>query len=310
MPGRRSCGTAAATLPLFGRHRPREREESLGNTLSTIGTNQHGMRERGQQHKSREAGKPYADTAYSVLSPGDRITVVPYPSTIVAQYPRQQQEERRDQSMQLVPEYKALAAAVTRTLGTVPLSHMEYRDKEHGWMLVQDCMKPSPLLEVILEPHAASYSGLNLPPPHFLQGPSSCPVKASGLTDTGAQMDICSPTLGQQLGLDTSSLFLVKARVFASSRGASIDIIGGIIVKLSAPGREQTTLLTVRLMYVASNMSHTYFSLSTLTARLGVVGETFPRIGESSSAPAPPARCHTPPSPRCPARQPKTTCLS
>ena len=67
--------------------------------------------------------------------------------------------------------------------------------------------------------------------------------------------------------------------MFAAFQGASIDIISGIIVKMSAPGREQTALSPVRLMYVASNVSRTYMSLSTLTA-LGVVGETFPRIGD------------------------------
>ena len=118
----------------------------------------------------------------------------------------------------------------------------------HGWRWVEDNMRPSPLLEVTLELHAASYLGLDLPPPRFLQGCSSCPVITSGVADTGAQMDICSPALAQQLGIDTSSLFPVKARVFAASRGASIDIIGGIIVKMSAPGREQTTLSMVRLM--------------------------------------------------------------
>ena len=100
-------------------------------------------------------------------------------------------------------------------------------------------MRPSPLLEVTLELHAASYLGLDLPPPRFLQGRSSPRlVTASGVADTGAQMDICSPALAQQLGIDTSSLFPVKARVFAVSWGASIDIIGGIIVKMSAPRRE------------------------------------------------------------------------
>jgi hypothetical protein len=155
---------------------------------------------------------------------------------------------------------------------------MEYRDTGHGWRWVEDSMRPSPLLEVTLELHAASYLAMDLPPPRFLQGRSSCPVITSGVADTGAQMDICSPALAQQLGIDTSSLFPVKARVFAASRGASIDIIGGIIVKMSAPGR-RNALSTVRLMYVASNVSRTYLSLSTLTD-LGVVDEAFPRIGD------------------------------
>ena len=323
------CPAAAGALPpLAGSCRPGDRRVCLGNPLPPTSTIQHGTREPGQQHESRDAGKPYAGTAYRALPPGGNVPVVLHPSPIVGQSPRQQQDERKDQSLQFsqhpeagrpglpadssiehyagtahralapgglvpinhsflanhqplrpLPEYESLAAAVTRMSGAVPLCHMEYRDTGHGWKWEEDIMRPSPLLEVTLELHTTSYLGLDLPLPRFLQGRSSSrPVTASGVADTGAQMDICSPALAQQLGIDTSSLFPVKARVFAASRGASIDIIGGIIVKMSAPGR-QTALSTVRLIYVASNVSRTYLSLSTLTD-LGVVDEAFPRIGD------------------------------
>ena len=287
----------------------------LGNPLPPTSTIQHATREPGQQHESRDAGKLYAGTAYRVLPPGGNVPVVLHPSPIVGQSPRQQQDKRKDQSLQFPQHLEAgqpglpadssiepYAGTAHRALApgglvpinhsflanyqplrplpeyeAVPLCHMEYRDTGHGWKWEEDIMRPSPLLEVTLELHTTSYLGLDLPLPRFLQGRSSSrPVTASGVADTGAQMDICSPALVQQLGIDTSSLFPVKARVFAASRGASIDIIGGIIVKMSAPGR-QTALSTVRLMYAASNISSTYLSLSTLTD-LRVVDEAFPRI--------------------------------
>ena len=96
------------------------------------------------------------------------------------------------------------------------------------------------------------------------------------VADTGAQMDICGAKLATWLGIDISSLFPVGAKVFGASSGASIDILGRILVTLTEPGREQTAKSTVRMIYVERNMARTYLSFSILQA-LGVVDTSFPR---------------------------------
>ena len=58
-------------------------------------------------------------------------------------------------------------------------------------------------------------------------------MKTGGI-DTGAKMEICGASLPVRLGIDISSLFPIKAK------GANIETISGILVKLSAPRREKT----------------------------------------------------------------------
>ena len=53
--------------------------------------------------------------------------------------------------------------------------------------------------------------------------------------DTVSQMGIFSTALMHQLGVDPTSLLPVRARIFGASRGAKIDIIGGIILEISDP---------------------------------------------------------------------------
>ena len=92
-------------------------------------------------------------------------------------------------------------------------------------------------------------------------------------------MDVTSVATIQSMGLDISSLVPVRARVFGPSRGAEIKMKGGILLKVEAPDGKGPS--TVRLFYVAENVSRTYLSLATLKA-LGIVGPDFPRWPASS----------------------------
>ena len=168
------------------------------------------------------------------------------------------------------------SASSTKSLSLPPLCHMEYVECEDGsWAFKETGPLASPQLPVSLSLHSPSYKSLKLPPP--LSRSHSDPIPAVGLavTDSGAQMDVASVATIQAMGLDTSSLMPVRARVFGPSRGAEIKMKGGILLKVASPNGEGPS--TVRLFYVAENVNRTYLSLATLKA-LGIVEPDFPRI--------------------------------
>ena len=128
-----------------------------------------------------------------------------------------------------------------------------------------------------LEVHAASYVKLGLGKSRTR---TAEPMLASdqAIADMGAKMDICSPALLRQLGIDPTSLVPVPARIFGTSNGAKIDIIGGIILKISNPFDRMTKpsiSSVVCLFYMADNISNTY-SLATL--KTGSRQNVFPKI--------------------------------
>ena len=101
------------------------------------------------------------------------------------------------------------------------------------------------------------------------------PAVGLAVANTGAQMDVVSVATIQSMGLDTSSLVPVRARVFGPSRGAEIKMKGGILLKVGPSTGDG--LSTIRLFYVAESVNQTYLSLATLKAQ-GIVPPDFPRI--------------------------------
>lgn len=84
------------------------------------------------------------------------------------------------------------------------------------------------------------------------------------------------------MGIKLSSIFPVTAKVFGAN-GANIDIIGGLFITLTNPGRENAAISGNRLMYMARNVSCTYISLAALT-ELGAVLKGFPKIADKNRA--------------------------
>ena len=163
----------------------------------------------------------------------------------------------------------------------IPLCHMEYCKGADGvWAFRETSPLASPQLKISLKLHIDTYESMSLPMPVRTAGHSEKGVDTSGVADTGAQMDICSVSTVRSMGLDTTSLLPVKARVFGASKDAELNILGGIMLEVRPPYLLQDQVLsTVRLFYVASNVTKTYLSLGTLKA-LHVVEEEFPRIPE------------------------------
>ena len=183
---------------------------------------------------------------------------------------------------------------MTTQAASLPLCHMEYKEDTRGiWRWKEEGPLASPRLPVRLEVHTTSYKWLNLPPPQSIQD-SIDAIKGPAVPDTGAQMDVCGTNLMHKMGVDLTSLFPVKARIFGASRDAQINIVGGIILLVSDPNDHtgDSSRSTTRLFYVATNVTSTYLSLATLKA-LGVVEPSFPKFAAlnvvaSSTASLPP----------------------
>ena len=158
----------------------------------------------------------------------------------------------------------------------IPLCHMEYKQVMGGtWEFREAKPLPSPQLRVKLELHTETYHTMDLPAPNAVSGHTHRSTIDQAVADTGAQMDICSVSTAKSMGLDTSSLLQVQARVCGATRESEILIVGAIFLEVQHPTQPSNS--TVRMFYVASNVARTYLSLGTLKA-LGVVEESFPRI--------------------------------
>ena len=158
----------------------------------------------------------------------------------------------------------------------IPLCHMEYMEGPDGsWAFREIGPLPSPQLKVKMQLDTDAYTAHNLPPPQLLHPGKPRPVTSLGVADTGAQMDICDLATAKSVGVDIASLLPVKARVFGATREAELKIVGAMFVKISHPSLPSRT--TIRMFYVASNVSRTYLSLGTMKA-LGVVEQNFPNI--------------------------------
>ena len=161
--------------------------------------------------------------------------------------------------------------------GRVPLCHMTH-DPATGWK--EAAPIDSPTLQVHLEVHTPTYSALHLPLPMVHPQSHRSPNKVSSVADSGAQMDILARYDLEKMGVSSTSLFPVRARANGASQGSTIDILGGIILKIK--GAHSQSRSTLQLFYVASNVTRTYLSLSTLKA-LGVVEQDFPKIPMANS---------------------------
>ena len=206
--------------------------------------------------------------------------------------PRRQSPFQKCQNPPEDPLLAALnSASSSRSLRLPPLCHIEYVECEDGtWAFKESGPVASPQLPVSLSLHLSSYKSLKLPPPATRSSGDTVPAVGLAVTDTGAQMDVVSVASIESMGLDTSSLVPVRARVFGPSRGAEIKMKGGILLKVENP--DGTGPSTVRLFYVAENVSRTYLSLATLKA-LGIVEPDFPRFGNRWPAPSPSGTSHS-----------------
>ena len=132
-------------------------------------------------------------------------------------------------------ELQKVLVCISRSSATFPLYHMEFMElPDSRWKWKETHPLDSPRLLVQLKMHSASQKQLGLSQPQT-QWVQSTSIDNQALADTGAQMDIFSIALMLRLGVDLTSLFPVRVRIFGASCGAKIDIVGGIILEIADP---------------------------------------------------------------------------
>lgn len=224
-------------------------------------------------HRSNKVGC----SGYPAVPGVERYPELPRPGTLA--YPQPSPPMCQPQPPTLDGELSELVAGLSLRSARLPLCHLEYVEGPGlTWSWQEATPLASPLLPISLGLHAPSYSLLDLPEPRQLSRPHPATVEGQAVADSGAQMDICSAATAKSLGYDLNSLLQVRARVFGASRGGEIQILGGLFLEVRPPGPLNPSLpRTVRLFYVADNVSRTYLSLATLKA-LRVVDSDFPMI--------------------------------
>ena len=178
-------------------------------------------------------------------------------------------------------------SATPNTLGSITVRqlHMEYEEGPDGtWKWVERPPDPSPTMLVGIQVDLPSYSANNLPPPSAMPGRQIKPITVRVVADSGAQMFIGSDDTRKELGIEASSLFPVKARVFGASRGAEIDIVGGSLLAVGLPGTGNPNIKTPPphfcMVYWAKNVSRNYLPMSAMKA-MGLVSHDFPSLHQT-----------------------------
>ena len=196
--------------------------------------------------------------------------------------------------MPAITSLHQLAALATQmrangdNISTIPLPHAIH-GAVTGW--TRSLPTASPTHPVTLRVHKASYQDLSLalPQPSLRNIPSK-PVADKPVFDTGAQINITGVKKIEQMGYSRASLFPVSMGVEGASK-EKIHIIGGILLEVIATNPDTlTTVSTVQLFYVSTQLTQTYLSrdcceqLQTLPANFPSIGSCPPLTIASATA--------------------------
>ena len=172
----------------------------------------------------------------------------------------------------LVPYISALGTAGPVT--TIPLPHVVHSIHD-GWRRKQ--AKPSPTLPLDICVDRAAYSELRIPAPttslrsRKLRSQRSC-------ADTGAQLFTIPTSMLSQLGVKQADLFPVATNLNTVT-GAPVDIVGGLLLKLSGTNPKTGAVRTTRqLAYVSHTVPYPFLSREACQD-LGLIPASFPAIG-------------------------------
>ena len=107
----------------------------------------------------------------------------------------------------------------------IPLCHMEH-DPALGWREVPPM--DSPTLPIRLQLHHGTYTAMQLPIPCPQPNKPVVSSRATGVADSGAQLDILPVQELVKLRADRSSLLPLSTTVSGATQGSRLNIIGGI----------------------------------------------------------------------------------
>ena len=162
---------------------------------------------------------------------------------------------------------------------TVPLSH-HVHSAAAGWQSLKPGAAPTMDLRVTIDRPA--YGSLALAPPRLKQKRN--PGRVSGqksVLDTGAQFTVVPIQLLHSLGIHEDTIFPIATKISAVNT-ASVDIVGGILLKFTATNPKTGIVRESRqLSYVSKTVPAIYLSKEACID-FGTIPANFPQIGGCS----------------------------
>ena len=173
---------------------------------------------------------------------------------------------------------------------TVPIPHFVYNTRKNEW--TKQAPKPPPVLQVSLALDRAAYKELGVNMPELVRKTGAGHSRArNATTDTGAQLTVISLAELNALGAKRESIFPLSTVVNTVTK-SSVDIIGGIFLRITAYDERSSTVRSTRqLCYVSTTIRGIYLSEDACLA-LGCIPASFPTIGDCAPIETPsPGKC-------------------
>ena len=144
-------------------------------------------------------------------------------------------------------------------------------DAFYGWRPKRG--EDHPRIPIQIEVENISYKKLNLPYPR-----KAVRAETVGVADTGAMMVIINVGTMRMLGVEEEELIPMSLNITAAN-SSKVKLLGGILVTIEAIGEDGKARSSRQLVYVAEGCAGVYLS-QRVCKDLGLIPETFPRIGE------------------------------
>ena len=150
------------------------------------------------------------------------------------------------------------------------LPHHVY-DRYAGWVARPPA--PHPLTQVSISLCTSGYRELELPLPRVVDKS----ITRMSMADTGAQMLVGGVDIIHSLGLTKKDLIPLATEVNAANR-QSMGLLGGVLITITGKDRDGNIRETRQLCYISS-LVHTLFLSEQACEDLGIIEESFPRVG-------------------------------
>ena len=150
------------------------------------------------------------------------------------------------------------------------LPHHVY-DRYAGWIARPPA--PHPLVQVSISLCTSGYKELELPLPRA----ANKSITRMSMADSGAQMLVGGLDIIHSLGLTKKDLIPLAMEVNAANK-QSMGLLGGVLLTITGKDSDGNIRETRQLCYI-SNLVHTLFLSEQACTDLGIIEESFPRVG-------------------------------
>ena len=167
--------------------------------------------------------------------------------------------------------FQLCAISNNTTNRSITIDHHLYNHLEERWS--RQPSKPQPFLTLTIGICREDYSQFGLEPPQ-----STKTAEVSAMADTGCQSCLAGMNVIQRLGVQESDLILVRTQMHAANNN-KITILGAVLLEFSGTASNGDRLFTRQITYV-TNSSDKIFLSREGCAKLGMISESFPTIGD------------------------------